>query len=126
MFARFCLALLLLLFASNFVAVNAEPANGNQGPAWVDPGWRRTIARYTVSFDERGQSTTVYDFEIRAIDDKGVEAIAQQTFPYNSYFDELSSSELATLKADGTVVAVDVGCSPSPALKWPLWTIDWV
>jgi uncharacterized protein DUF3857/Sel1 repeat-containing protein/transglutaminase superfamily protein len=107
MFARFCSAFLLLLFTSNFVAANAEPANGNQGAAWVDPGWRRTIARYTVSFDERGLSTTIYDFEIRAIDDKGVEAIAQQTFPYNSYFDELSSSELATLKADGTVVAVD-------------------
>jgi TPR repeat protein/transglutaminase-like putative cysteine protease len=107
MIARFCSALLLLLITSSLVAANADPANSNQGPAWVDPGWRRTVARYTVSFDERGLSTTIYDFEIQAIDDKGVEAIAQQTVPYNSYFDELSSSELATLKADGSVVAVD-------------------
>ena len=85
----------------------AGPVNGNQGPAWVDPGWRRTVARYAVSFDEQGLSTTIYDFEIQALDDKGAEAIAQHTVPYNSYFDELSSSELATLKADGSVVAVD-------------------
>ena len=25
-----------------------------------------------------------------------------------------------------TVVAVVIGCSPSPALKWPLWMMDWV
>ena len=28
--------------------------------------------------------------------------------------------------AVGTVVAVVVGCKPSPALKWPLWMMDWV
>jgi TPR repeat protein/transglutaminase-like putative cysteine protease len=108
MIARFCRALLLLLITSSFVTANAAgPVNSNQGPAWVDPGWRRTVARYTVSFDEQGLSTTILDFEIQALDDKGAEAIAQHTVPYNSYFDELSSTELATLKADGSVVAVD-------------------
>jgi TPR repeat protein/transglutaminase-like putative cysteine protease len=107
MIARFCSALLMLLISSSFVAGNAAPVSSDQGPAWVDPGWRRTVARYAVSFDEQGLSTTIYDFEIQAIDDKGVEAIAQQTIPYNSYFDELSSSELVTLKSDGRVVAVD-------------------
>src|SRR5204863_501811 len=108
MIARFCPALLLLLITSSFVAANAAgPVNSNQGPAWVDPGWRRTVARYAVSFDEQGLSTTIYDFEIQALDDKGAEAIAQHTVPYNSYFDELASSELATLKADGSVLAVD-------------------
>src|SRR5262245_7793476 len=104
MIARFCSALLLLLITSNS---NAGPVNSNEAPAWVDPGWRRTIARYAVSFDEQGLSTTIYDFEIQALDDKGAEAIARQTVPYNGYFDELSSSELATLKADGSMVAVD-------------------
>jgi len=106
MIARFCSVLLLLLITSSVVAANAGPVS-NQGPAWVDPGWRRTVARYAVSFDEQGLSTTIYDFEIQALDDKGAEAIAQQTVPYNSYFDELSSSELTTLNADGSVVAVD-------------------
>src|SRR5262245_45450979 len=103
MIARFCSAFLLLLIASSS---NAGPVDTNRGPAWVDPGWRRTIARYAVSFDEQGLSTTIYDFEIQALDDKGAEAIARQTVPYNGYFDELSSSELATLKADGSMVAV--------------------
>ena len=108
MTARIVSALLLLLISSILTAANAAgPTNAEQGPAWVDPGWRRTVARYHVTFDEQGLSTTVFDFEIRALDEKGAQAIAQQTIPYNSYFTELSSSELATLKADGSSIAVD-------------------
>ena len=59
-------------------------------PVWVDPGWRRTVARYTVTFDEQGLSTTIFDFEIQALNEKGAGAIAQQTTAYNSYFDEFS------------------------------------
>jgi TPR repeat protein/transglutaminase-like putative cysteine protease len=108
MIERVYAALLLLLVSSTFVAADAgDTTNADQGPVWVDPGWRRTIARYSVTFDEQGSSTTVYDFEVQALNDKGAEAIARQTFAYDSYFDELSSSELATLKADGSVIAVD-------------------
>lgn len=76
-------------------------------PGWIDPGWRRTVARYTLTFDEAGLRTEVFEFEIKALDEKGAEAIAQQSFQYNSYFDDLSSTALATLRADGTVVTVD-------------------
>jgi len=107
MIARIYPALLLLL-CSSFVAADAADTTGaHQGSVWVDPGWRRTVSRYSVTFDEQGLSTTVFDFEIQALDEKGAEAISQQTFPYNSYFNELSSSDLATLKADGSVIAVD-------------------
>lgn len=106
MIGRICSALLLLLVSPLLVAArdetNAEPAS-----AWIDPGWRRTIARYAVTFDERGTSTTVYDFEIQALNDKGAEVIGQQTVAYNGYFEELTSSGLATVKADGSVIAVD-------------------
>jgi len=101
MMGRIYSALLMLLISSAFVAVNAADAN------WVDPGWRRTLSRYNVTFDEQGLSTVVFDFEIQALDDKGAEAISQQTVAYNSYFNELSSSGLATIKADGSIVAVD-------------------
>jgi TPR repeat protein/transglutaminase-like putative cysteine protease len=52
-------------------------------------------------------STTVFDFEIQALDEKGAEAISQQAIAYNSYFDDLATSDLATVKADGRVIAVD-------------------
>ncbi|MGV7215849.1 DUF3857 domain-containing protein [Bradyrhizobium sp. UFLA05-112] len=65
------------------------------------------MARHTITFDETGLSNEVFEFEIKALDEKGAEAIAQQSFQYNSYFDELSSTELATHKADGSVAAVD-------------------
>jgi hypothetical protein len=108
MIARICPALLLLLISWTSVAANAADAGGvQQEPAWVDPGWRRTVSRYSVTFDEQGLSTTVFDFEIQALDERGAEAISQQTFAYNSYFAELISSGLATLKADGSVTAVD-------------------
>lgn len=108
MIARIHSALLLLLISSAFVASNAaETTSGYQGPVWVDPGWRRTVSRYAVTFDEQGLSTTVFDFEIQALDEKGARAISQEAFPYNSYFSELAANDLATLKADGSVIAVD-------------------
>jgi TPR repeat protein len=108
MIARVSSALLLLLISLTQAAADAsDPANTGHGSVWVDPGWRRTVARYAVTFDEQGLSTTVLDFEIQALNEKGAEAIARQTFAYDSYFNELSSSELATLKADGSMIAVD-------------------
>ncbi|MFH1344847.1 MAG: DUF3857 domain-containing protein [Pseudomonadota bacterium] len=108
MIARIYPALLLLLISSTFVAANdADTTGAPQGAVWVDPGWRRTLSRYKVTFDEQGLSTTIFDFEIQALDDRGARAISQRTFEYNSYFNELTSSYLATLKADGSVVAVD-------------------
>jgi TPR repeat protein/transglutaminase-like putative cysteine protease len=108
MIARIYPALLLLLVSLSFVAANAADKTGpDQGSSWVDPGWRRTLSRYEVTFDEQGLSTTVFDFEIEALDDKGAEAISQQTVTYNSYFSELTLHDLATLKADGSVIAVD-------------------
>lgn len=108
MIARTCSALLALLMSlAPAVAGPPEPASGDHGPVWIDPGWRRTIARYAVTFDEQGLSTTVFDFEIKALDEKGARAISQQTFTYDGYFDDLISIDLATLKADGAVVAVD-------------------
>jgi transglutaminase-like putative cysteine protease len=108
MIARICPALLLLLISSTFVAANAADTTGaDRGSVWVDPGWRRTVSRYKVTFDEQGLSTTVFDFEIQALDEKGAEAISQEKFSYNSYFDELTADDLATLKADGSVIAVD-------------------
>jgi TPR repeat protein len=109
MIARIYPALLLLLISSTLVAAKATDTTGaHQGAVWVDPGWRRTVSRYTVTFDEQGLSTTVFDFEIQALDEKGARAISQETFAYNSYFDELTSHDLATLKADGSVIAVDL------------------
>ncbi|MEH2627296.1 transglutaminase-like putative cysteine protease [Bradyrhizobium sp. AZCC 1719] len=108
MIERIYSVLLLLLVSSTLVAANAgDRTNTDQGSAWVDPGWRRTVARYAVTFDEQGLSTTVFDFEVQALNEKGAEEIAQQRTVYNSYFDELLSSELATVKADGRVIAVD-------------------
>ncbi|WP_426524364.1 DUF3857 domain-containing protein [Bradyrhizobium sp. McL0615] len=106
MIERICSALLLLLVSSALVAAN-DKTNPDPASVWIDPGWRRTIAHYAVTFDEQGASTTVYDFEIQALNDKGAEAIAQQTFAYNSYFEELSAGDLATVKTDGRVIAVD-------------------
>jgi TPR repeat protein/transglutaminase-like putative cysteine protease len=107
MMGRIFFALLLLLISPAFVANAADTASAYQGPGWVDPGWRRTVSRYTVTFDEQGLSTTIFDFEIQALDEKGAQAISQQSVTYNSYFDELSVDRLATVKADGSVLAVD-------------------
>jgi TPR repeat protein len=108
MIARIYPALLLLLISSPFVAANAADTTGAyHGSNWVDPGWRRTVSRYNVTFDEQGLSTTIFDFEIQALDEKGAAAISQQTFAYNNYFNDLTSDDLATLKPDGSVIAVD-------------------
>jgi hypothetical protein len=119
MIARIYPALLLLLISSSFVAANAaDTTGGERGAVWVDPGWRRTVSRHQVTFDEQGLSTAVVDFEILALNEKGAEAISQQTFAYNGYFNELTSSELATLKADGSVIDVDqraIGDQPASA-----------
>ena len=101
MIGRISSALMVFLASSAFVAANAADANSG------DPGWRRTLSHYDVTFDQQGRSTIVFDFEIQALDDKGAEAIAQQAFRYNSNANELSSSDLATLKADGRLIAVD-------------------
>jgi hypothetical protein len=55
MIARIYPALLLLLISSSFVAANAAETTGvHQDSVWVDPGWRRTVSRYKVTFDEQG------------------------------------------------------------------------
>jgi hypothetical protein len=106
MITRILWPLLVLLVTAaglpRYAAADSESA-----PTWVDPGWRRTVVRYAVSVDERGLSTTVFDFEILALDQKGAETISQRVLSYNSYFDELTVSNLATVKADGQVIAVD-------------------
>jgi hypothetical protein len=89
------------LISSAFVAANAADAQPG------DAGWQRTAGHYDVTFDERGRSTIVFDFEIQAVDDNGAEAISRQIFPYNSYLNELTATDLATVKADGRLIAVD-------------------
>lgn len=101
MIGRISSALTVLLISSAFVAANAADAQLGE------PGWQRTVGRYDVTFDEQGRSTIVFDFEIQAVDDKGAEAISRQIFPYNSYLNELTATDLATLKADGRLIAVD-------------------
>jgi|SRR5450631_248976 len=101
MFGRISSALMVSLISSAFVAANAADAQ------LVGPGWQQTAGRYDVSFDERGRSTIVFDFEIQAVDDRGAEAIFRQVFPYNSYLNELTATDLATVKADGRLIAVD-------------------
>src|SRR5687767_1809458 len=108
MIARISSAFLLLLISATLVSADvSDTASTGYASAWVDPGWRRTVARYAVTFDEQGLSTTVFDFEIQALNEKGAQEIAQQATAYNSYFDELSASDLATVKADGSVITVD-------------------
>jgi hypothetical protein len=53
MIARIYPALLLLLISSSFVAANAAETTGvHQDSVWA--GWRRTVSRYKVTFDEQG------------------------------------------------------------------------
>jgi Domain of Unknown Function with PDB structure (DUF3857) len=99
---RRTLWLLLLLIASAIPAGAAEIRRGSE-PVWVDPGWRRIVAHYAVTFEKSGSSTTVFEYEILAIDPKGAEAISQQVISYNSFFDEMVTADLATVKADGRV-----------------------
>jgi len=44
------------------------------------------MARHTITFDDNGMKTEVVEYEIEVLDEKGVQAIAQQTLDYNSYF----------------------------------------
>src|ERR1700758_289150 len=104
--ARVLWSVLLAAITSAFL-LPASASEVRNKPVWVDPGWRQTVARYAVTFDERGQSTTVFDFEFTALDRKGVEGISQEAFGYNGYFEELTASNLETVKADGRVIAVD-------------------
>jgi TPR repeat protein len=103
---RRTLWLLLLLIASAIPAGAAGISRGSE-PVWVDPGWRRIVAHYAITFEKSGLSTTVFEYEILAIDPKGAEAISQQVISYNSFFDEMVTADLATVKADGRVIAVD-------------------
>jgi TPR repeat protein/transglutaminase-like putative cysteine protease len=98
---------LLLIAAASIPASAADDVKQSSESTWVDPGWRRTLVRYAITFDEQGMSTTVLDFEVLALDQKGAEAISQRVFSYNSYFDELTAGDLATVKADGRVIAAD-------------------
>src|SRR6266702_8151601 len=107
MIARILWPLLALFLTAAGLLANVAAASPDSTPAWVDPGWRRTVVRYAVTFDERGLSTTVFDFEILALDAKGAATISQRVLPYDSYFNDLTVNNLATLKADGRVIAVD-------------------
>lgn len=103
MTVRFVWALLAMLMG----AIPAAAAATSSGRAWVDPGWRRTVARQTVTFDQRGFATTVVEVEFLATTERGADAIAQRLVPYNSYFGELALSNLTTIKADGRIIPVD-------------------
>src|ERR1700755_1393157 len=100
---------LLLVCSLTATAVRAQSTDlkNNGKSTWIDPGWRQTVDRCSVTFDEQGLSITTCDFELTALDRKGVGAISQQVFTYNSYFDELIASTLATVKADGRLIPVD-------------------
>ena len=107
MMMRIVWSLLIWSLSAALAQSGAADLKNSSKPSWVDPGWRQTLDRCAVSFDERGLSTTTCDFELTAFDRKGVEAISQQVFSYNDYFDELFAHDLATVKADGRVIAVD-------------------
>jgi TPR repeat protein/transglutaminase-like putative cysteine protease len=103
-------ALLVAVLSGHAVAQDGSAAGAAKKPdisRWIDPGWRRTLARYDITFEEDGTSKTVFDFEILLNESKGLQSVAQQVFGYNAYFDGVIASELATVKADGRLVAVD-------------------
>ncbi len=99
----------VLLWSLAVAVAQAAPSDPKKAAKaiWVDPGWRQTVDRCAVKLDEQGLSITTCDFEFTVLDRKGAEAISQQVFSYNGYFDELSAHDLATVKADGRVIAVD-------------------
>jgi Domain of Unknown Function with PDB structure (DUF3857) len=106
MIVRLVWPLLVLLITAAGFSPNAA-ANPDSAPAWIDPGRRRTVVRYAVAFDRKGLSTTVLDFEILALGQKGADAFSQKVLSDNSYFGELTVSDLATVKAGAQVIAVD-------------------
>ena len=95
---------LLSCIATGFVW--AVPAWA-EAPGWADPGWRETSSHYDVSFDRAGLSTTVHDFEFKALDGEGAQAIALKVIPYDSTFESLEVEDLVTVKSGGRVIAVD-------------------
>jgi TPR repeat protein/transglutaminase-like putative cysteine protease len=108
MIARILVALLFsTVFCHIAHATSAETSDSKKNERWVDPGWRRTVARYYVKFDEQGLSTTTFEFEFQPLNDRGAAAVAQETFSYNSYFSDLTASDLVTVKADGRIIPVD-------------------
>jgi len=78
MIIRIFAAFVFAIFLFHDAAANPADAIGSKGASWVDPGWRRSTARYYVRFDEQGLSTTTLDFEFQAVSDKGAAAIAQR------------------------------------------------
>lgn len=52
MIARILWPLLLLLIASALIPAAAAETKHGFEPVWVDPGWRRTLVRYAITFDE--------------------------------------------------------------------------
>ena len=115
MIARLFAALSFSILLVGGAAAGGEPSAAKRNERWIDPGWRRTVARYYVKFDERGLSTTTYEFEFQPLNDKGAAAIAQETFDYNSYFSDLAVSDLVTVKADGRMIPVDDRADPRSA-----------
>src|SRR5262249_23435696 len=71
---------LLLVCSLAATAAQAESADlkNNGKSTWIDPGWRQTVDRCAVIFDEQGLSITTCDFELTALDRRGVGAISQQ------------------------------------------------
>jgi hypothetical protein len=84
MIVRLVWPLLVLLITAAGFSPNAA-ANPDSAPAWIDPGRRRTVVRYAVAFDGKRLSTTVLDFEILALDQKGADAFSQKVLSDNSY-----------------------------------------
>src|SRR5262249_49881564 len=103
----FAIALLMSFLPGGLWAQSQPPAEQADASGWIDPGWRRTVARHTVTFDEGGSANAIFEFEILLTDAKALKTVAQQTFGYNSYFQQLSVSDLATIKADGRIIPVD-------------------
>jgi metallo-beta-lactamase superfamily protein len=113
-------ALLLLLISSAFAGA-ADTTDANRGSIWVDLGWRRTVSRYDVTFDEQGLSATVFNFEIQALD-------LGDSFVLNAKKDEVNAAlEKAYLPKDkvsiqfaplvinngGKLVVLDTGNGPT-------------
>src|SRR5215470_18136162 len=110
MISRFVLSALLVAVLGGAASAQDDPtrvAAKSQSAGWIDPGWRRTVAKYSVTFEEDGSSKTIFDFEILLTEAKGLRSVAQQVFSYNSHFEDLNLSDLATLKTDGRAIPVD-------------------
>ena len=85
----------------------AGPSFAQSTAAWIDPGWRRTIARETIRFEADGSYVDTFEVELQALTEAGVPRIAQATFEYNSYLSTIELSDLKTIKTDGRMIPVD-------------------